>query len=195
MKKSFHILFIGNSYTYYHNMPETYFKKAAEEAGYHATVTAVTKGGAYLHQYADPKHEQGKRLRQVIGGKKYDIVVIQDQSLNPIKNENDFLDGVRDMKALIDAEHFVLYATWGRNIGSPTLEELALTREEMTEKLSMAYNKAAKRHDMRVAEVGKAFLHYEPRDDLYDEDRSHPSALGSKVAAGVIWEAVRAYLE
>lgn len=195
MKKSLNILFVGNSYTYYNDMPEAYFKKAAEEAGYHVTVTAITKGGAYLHQYADPEHERGKRLRQEIDGRHYDIAVIQEQSLNPIKDESDFLDGVRDMKALIDAEHFVLYATWGRNMGSATLEELALTRAEMTEKLSLAYNKAAKLYDMRVAEVGKAFLHYEPRNDLYDEDLSHPSAIGSAIAAGVIWETVRSYFE
>ena len=195
MKKSFDILFVGNSYTYYNDMPEIYFKKAAEEAGCHVTVTSITKGGAYLYQYADPEHEQGKRLRREINGKKYDVVVIQEQSVNPIKDESSFINGVRDIKALIDAKHFVLYATWGRNIGSATLAELALTREEMTEKLSMAYNKAAKLYDMRVAEVGKAFLDYEPRNDLYDEDRSHPSAIGSRVAASVIFETVRSYLE
>ena len=195
MKKSFDILFIGNSYTFFNDMPETCFKKAAEEAGYDVTVTAITKGGAYLYQYADSEHEQGKRLRQAISGKKYDVVVIQEQSLNPIKDESSFLNGVRDIRELIDSEHFVLYATWGRNIGSATLAELALTREEMTEKLSIAYNKAAKLYDMRVAEVGKAFLDYEPRNDLYHEDRSHPSAIGSRVAASVIFETVRSYLE
>lgn len=172
--------------------PRLALKKAAEEAGYDVTVTAITKGGAYLYQYADSEHEQGKRLRQAISGKKYDVVVIQEQSLNPIKDESSFLNGVRDIRELIDSEHSVLYATWGRNIGSATL---ALTREEMTEKLSIAYNKAAKLYDMRVAEVGKAFLDYEPRNDLYNEDRSHPSAIGSRVAASVIFETVRSYLE
>ena len=133
MKKSFDVLFIGNSYTYFNDMPETCFKKAAEEAGYDVTVTAITKGGAYLYQYADSEHEQGKQLRQAISGKKYDVVVIQEQSLNPIKDESSFLNGVRDIRELIDSEHFVLYATWGRNIGSAKLAELALTRVEMTE--------------------------------------------------------------
>ena len=195
MQKSFDILFVGNSYTYYNDMPEIYFKKAAEEAGYDVTVTAITKGGAYLYQYADSEHERGKQLRQAISGKKFDVVVIQDQSVNPIKDENSFLKGVRDIKALIDAEHFVLYATWGRNVESPTLEKLALTREEMTEKLSQAYNKAAELHGMRVAEVGKAFLQYEPRNNLYNKDHSHPSAIGSAIAARVIFETVRSYLE
>ena len=193
MKKSINVLFVGNSYTYYNDMPEAYFKKVAEEAGYSVTVTAITKGGAYLHQYADPEHEQGKRLRQEIEGKKYDFAVIQEQSLNPIKDEKGFLNGVGDVKALIDAKHFVLYATWGRNVGSPELEELALTREEMTEKLSLSYNKAAKLHGMQVAEVGKAFLSYRSRNDLYNEDCSHPSPIGSAIAARVIFETISSF--
>ena len=192
MKKSLNVLFVGNSYTYYNDMPENCFKKVAAEAGCNVTVTAVTKGGAYLYQYADPEHEQGKLLRQKISGQHYDVAVIQEQSVNPIINEELFLNGVRDMKMLIDAERFVLYATWGRNIGSPRLEELGMTREEMTERLSLAYNKAAQLYDMSVAEVGKAFLHYDSRDDLYDQDRSHPSAIGSTVAAHVIFETIKA---
>lgn len=193
MKKSFNILFIGNSYTYYNDMPESYFKKAAEKAGYDVTVTAITKGGAYLYQYADNDYEQGKQFRQKTIGRHYDVAVIQEQSLNPLRNEDGFLDGVRDMRTLINADHFVLYATWGRNEGSLQLEELGMTREEMTEKLSIAYNKAAKLYDLRVAEVGKTFLRYEPRDDLYDQDGSHPSTIGSKIAARVIFEAMKPY--
>lgn len=67
--------------------------------------------------------------------------------------------------------------------------ELGLTREEMTEKISISYNKSGKLYGARVAEEGKAFLEYSKdndKDDLYDPDKSHPSAIGSKVAARVI---------
>lgn len=107
--------------------------------------------------------------------------------------KNAFWGGVRDVMKLIDADHFVLYATWGRNIGNKRLEELGLSTEEMAKKLSCAYNKAAKLCGMRVAEVGKAFLDYEPRCDLYKEDNSHPSEIGSAIAARVIFETVRSY--
>jgi hypothetical protein len=65
----------------------------------------------------------------------------------------------------------------------------------MTERLSLSYNKAAELYGMGVAEVGKAFLRYEPRCELYDPDNSHPSAIGSGIAARVIFEAARACLE
>ena len=195
MEKSLNILFIGNSYTYYNDMPGFYFKKVAEESGDNVNVTAVTHGGAYLYQYADQEYELGRKLRQIISGQHYDVAVIQEQSVNPIKNEESFINAVREIKSLVDAEHFVLYATWGRNIGSSILTELAVTREEMTEKLSIAYNKAAILCGMRVAEVGKAFLDYEPRNDLYNQDNSHPSTVGSEIAARVIFETVKSIVD
>ena len=189
-EKKLRILFVGNSYTYFNKMPQTFFVQEAERAGYDVEVTEITSGGYRLCRFADPEDEEGKRLRVAVTGKHYDCAVLQEQSLNPIKNEDEFLDGVAGVKMLISAERFVLYATWGRNDGSVNLSELGLTREEMTEGLSLAYNKAGGLYGMSVAEVGKAFLEYSldhNKDDLYNPDKSHPSALGSEIAARVIF--------
>ena len=100
--------------------------------------------------------------------------------------------------SLVNAENYILYATWGRNDGSKDLAELGLTRAEMTEKLSIAHNKAAKQFGAKVAEVGKAFLAYaenNDKDDLYNPDMSHPSALGSEIAAKVIFECIMACVD
>jgi hypothetical protein len=191
-KKALNALFVGNSYTYFNDMPKTFFTKEASDAGYEISVTSITKGGYRLAQFADPENEHGKRLREAIDGQHYNVAVLQEQSINPVKNEEQFLEGVKGVKELIDADKFVLYATWGRNDGSPQLEELGMSREEMTEKLSLAYNKAGKAFGMTVAEVGKAFLEYAEsgnKDDLYNPDKSHPSAMGSEVAAKVIFKA------
>ena len=189
--KTLKILFVGNSYTFFNKMPQTAFTEEAEKAGYTVEVTEITKGGYRLSQFADPENEHGKRLRDAIDGQHYNFAVLQEQSINPIKDEAQFLSGVEGVKSLINADKFVLYATWGRNDGSPQLEELGLTREEMTEKLSLAYNKAGELYGMSVAEVGKAFFEYSKdhdKDELYNPDKSHPSAFGSSIAATVIWE-------
>lgn len=189
--KKLRVLFVGNSYTYFNKMPHTFFVDEAKAAGYDVESTEITAGGYRLCQYADPENNHGKRLRATIDGQHYDFAVLQEQSLNPIKDEAQFLAGVEGVKVLIDADKFILYATWGRNDGSPQLEELGLTREEMTEKLSLAYNKAGQIYGMDVAEVGKAFLAYAEnadKDELYNPDKSHPSPLGSSIAAKVIWE-------
>ena len=187
------VLFVGNSYTYCNQMPKVLFAELASEVGYEVEVTQVTKGGYRLCQFADPTDEWGMQLREAIDGAHYDYAVLQEQSLNPITNETQFLDGVRDVMTLISADQFVLYATWGRNDGSPDLKRLGLTCEEMTEGLSAAYNKAGQLFGARVAEVGKAFLAYaeeHTRDALYIEDNSHPSQIGSAIAARVILESM-----
>lgn len=192
-EKKLRILFVGNSYTYYNKMPQTFFADEAERAGYDVEVAEITRGGYRLCQFADPENEEGKRLREAVLDRSFDCAVLQEQSLNPIKNEEEFLSGVGKVKALIEADRFVLYATWGRNDGSTNLEELGLTRQEMTERLSLAYNKAGGLYGMSVAEVGKAFLEYSldhNKDDLYNPDKSHPSAVGSEIAARVIFDKV-----
>lgn len=192
-QKLFKVLFVGNSYTFYNDMPEVLFTDIAKKEGYNFEVTKVTKGGYRLCQFADPENEHGKRLRETIDGRHYDFAVIQDHSLSTIINEPQFLEGVKDVMSLISADRFILYATWGRNDQSEKLNELGLTREEMTEKISIAYNKAAKLYSATVAEVGKAFLEYSllnDKDELYNKDNSHPSEIGSRIAAKEILKTI-----
>lgn len=192
-KNKLNVLFVGNSYTYYNDMPSAYFAPMAEECGYEAEVMSITRGGYRLCQFADPCNEEGARLRRETDGKHFDFAVLQEHSVNPIKDEDGFIKAVGDVASLISADKFILYATWGRNDGSETLDQLGLTREEMTAKLSEAYNKAADKYGMQVAEVGKAFLERSRSgntDELYDPDKSHPSAIGSEIAARVILERI-----
>ncbi len=185
------VLFIGNSYTFFSDMPHAIFAPMAQQAGYPCTVTAVTHGGYFLYQFADPENEEGKRLRETIAGKYYDAVILQDHSVGPIFKRDEFERAVGDLIALLDgqADQFVLYATWGRHPDSPDLARFGLTHPEMTEKLSKAYNEVGTRYGIKVAEVGKAFAERRaahPEDELYDPDRTHPSKLGSTVAAETI---------
>ena len=70
------VLFIGNSATYVHDLPQTLFR-LADQAGYHIEVTSVVKGGYMLSQHADPDTEHGRKvLREIRRG--YDVVFLQD---------------------------------------------------------------------------------------------------------------------
>ena len=188
MKK---ILFVGNSYTYYNDMPQQIFAPKAAAAGLDVEVTAVTRGGWTLEKFADPQNEEGQRLRAVIAGQHYDYVVLQEQSCRPVTEPEKFFAGVAALKELLSgqAERFVLYATWGRKPGNGKLAELGLTNEEMTEQLAAAYEKAGKRFGMPVAHAGHAFAKYRarhPEVELYDPDGSHPAFKGSEIAAEAI---------
>lgn len=193
MKKK--ILFIGNSYTYYHDMPERIFAPMAKEAGFDFEVQAVTHGGYKLAWFADPENEEGKRLRHVVEGRHYDWIVLQDHSLSTILDPGEFFGGIRSMKTLLEdkTDKFVLYATWGRKPGCETLNEIGMTNEEMTRHIAEHYSEAGQRFGMTVAHVGRAFADYirENSDaELYFHDLHHSSELGSTVAARTILEAI-----
>ena len=47
------ILFIGNSATYFNDMPTAIFAPMCEAAGYDVEVTAITKGGYCLAGHVD----------------------------------------------------------------------------------------------------------------------------------------------
>lgn len=186
MKKK--ILFVGNSYTYFHDMPERIFAPMAKDAGLDVEVQAVTHGGYKLCWYADPENPEGKRLRSVVEGRHYDYIVLQDHSLSTIVNPGDFFGGLRALKELLQphTDSFVLYATWGRKPGSKTLEDNGWTNSGMTQGLREAYSRAAEQLDAEVSNVGLCFyrvLSGHPEIELYNPDLSHPSYAGSCLAA------------
>lgn len=192
-----YILFVGNSYTYYNEMPQKLFAEKSAARGEDFHVTAVTRGGYKLSQFADPENDEGKRLREVIRGKHFDWVVLQDQSCNPLADPEDFLRGVAGLQELLAEQtgNFVLYATWGRKPGSAIPAPLTVDSVEMTRGLAAAYEVAGARFGMKVAHVGKAFaahLQAHPEAELYDPDCSHPSLLGSELAAETILQTILA---
>ena len=185
------ILFIGNSYTYYHDMPECIFAPMAKAAGVDVEVQAVTHGGYKLEWFADPENEEGKRLRSVVEGRHYDCIILQDHSLSTILDPGGFFDGIRKLKTLLEGktDRFILYATWGRKPGCETLERIGMTNAEMTRHIAEFYDEAGQRFDMAVAHVGKAFAEYareHPEEELYFTDLHHSSVLGSTIAARTI---------
>lgn len=194
MKK---ILFIGNSYTYFHDMPTEIFAPLAREDGEPVLVSSVTRGGVQLLQFTDPDGDLGKKLSDAIRGQHFHWIVLQEQSVTPFREEETFRTGLRILKPLLApyTENFLLYATWGRRPGHKFLQETGLSTQEMTALLADAYDRAGAEFGMTVAHAGKAFLQYReahPEAELYHEDGTHPSPLGSRIAAETIWSTMKA---
>ena len=192
-KMNYSILFIGNSYTYYNDMPTAIFEKMATAAGYTVAVTAITKGAWTLEKFADPKDEYGAKVEAALSGeKKYDIVILQEQSLRPAINSEKFDAAVENLAERIrkTGASPMLYATWGRHSVSPDLEKQGLTNETMTYKLAAAYAAIGEKLDIPVAHAGLAFFDIytgESGIDLYNPDLSHPSYAGSYLAAATLY--------
>ena len=179
MKK---VLFLGNSFTYYYDLPAQ-----VEKASYGSLVChSITRGGAYLNAYKTPSDELYVRLCEIQAENEYDYVVLQEQSLNAVVNFNDYLSSVKNLKSLLGKAKILIYQTWSYKDGSPLLESTGMSYTEMTDKLESAANRAAAEIGAEVVPVGRVFYQTVMSGsdiELYDADALHPSEAGVALAA------------
>lgn len=176
------ILMLGNSFTYFHDMPQILSHLLGCE------VVAHTRGGAYLAEQFNPETEMGAKTFKALQEEKWDYVVLQEQSNAPALKREAFQ---RSAKALCDLIHQngakpLFYASWAYREGSEMLTSTGLTFDEMHNALYDSYHAAAEAGNALVADVGVAFRAVREQADVYENDDYHPSAAGSVLAACVI---------
>lgn len=186
------ILFIGNSYTYYNDMP-TLFSRLCGCNGKQAQVFSVTKGGRRLHENLDSSDETTRQLEAVAAQKKMDVYVLQEHSTLPLLDFQRFSANVTGLMEKLGPARYVLYQTWGRKTGSAFLEEQKLSTRTMALRLQDAYRKVAETAGADRAPVGLCFWQVSenhPEIELYDPDLTHPSYEGSCLAALVHYRTI-----
>ena len=170
------VLYIGNSYTYYFRMPAVVAAMAKGSEGARPVQSRVVVApGATLQS-----HWESGEAQAAIRERQWDYVVLQEQSLRPIRDFERMLQYAR----LLDEEirrhgaRTVLFATWARQ-GYPAMQD----------RLDAAYQRVALDLNAQVAPVGRVWQATLVADDtvrVFDEDGSHPSAAGSYLVACVI---------
>lgn len=192
------ILFIGNSYTFWHDLPQL-FKNVAKSAGIEVNVDSVTRGGYSLNQFSNENDQSvgseteikdmgnGSLVAQKLKENKYDIVFLQDFSTQAINNLQYFYIGVYRMNEKVkeNGATSILYQTWARKEGSSTLSN-GLTVESMTMRIAANYNVMGEALGVPVSPVGIAFyncVNEYSEIELYDDDKTHPSLAGHYLAA------------
>lgn len=207
------VLFIGNSYTFGNDLPQMYRRVVSSlpDAPESVTVDSVTAGGRRLVEHAQDAATESHRLNQVLSvdGPAWTHVVLQEQSQIP-----GFSDGQPDYDASLDAmgvlatriaplgATVVPFMTWGRRTGDVLNPDLYPDYPTMQNRLAAGYralaaHAAAAGATVTIAPVGLAFSEIydeggaEPLDPaglfwrLYVNDGSHPSPLGTYLAACV----------
>ncbi|MBQ8654144.1 MAG: SGNH/GDSL hydrolase family protein [Clostridia bacterium] len=176
------ILMLGNSFTYYNDMPRLLSAMTGWE------VVSHTRGGARLAEHLNPETELGARTLPALQNEKYDYVVLQEQSRAPFAESEAFRRSVRELCSLIrqNGAKPLLYATWAYRDGTEKLASTGLTYEEMDAALYAAYHQAAEENSALVADAGRAFSAARGLIDLYQPDDYHPSPAGSVLAAQAI---------
>ena len=186
------ILFIGNSYTYFFDLPSL-FADLCRANGHDVRVDSVTAGGRELHECLTEFHSDlnvgdplGKKISELLEEVEYDVLILQEQSCLPYHNPELFFAGAVGLSTIIGAWRTILYATWGRMDGSEDLDYFGWTRLSMTQGLYDSYCHAAQLVHGEVSPVGLCFaalVESHPEINLYDPDKSHPSYAGTCVAA------------
>jgi len=194
-KDSTRVLFIGNSYTHYHNMPKT-VQEIAVTQQMKLAYTDFTPGGSRLVQ-----HLNNPEVVQAIKRGNWDFVILQEQSSAPAYTSEQVAETVYPAASSLDSlvhvynknAKVIFYMTWGHKDGCLRPMEnypLINTYKGMQERLKISYLEMTYRNNAWCAPVGMAWQRVrEERPDyiLYWPDRTHPSPLGSYLAANVIF--------
>ena len=169
------VLFIGNSHTYLHFMPQM-LEKLAKAAGRELITDQITGEGAGLQW-----HWNNGPTREKIRSRQWDFVVLQDRSGGPLEDLNGFQTHARLLNEEIRAleAETIFYMTW------------AIKSRPHTQKiLTDAYGQIAAELGAGLAPVGLAWEKARARDpaiDLHHLDGRHANPVGAYLAACVFY--------
>ena len=173
------ILFIGNSFTSYHDLPKMVADLA--EAGGQRPVRyeSQTPGGYTLEQHWKDR----KALPRIQSGR-WDFVVLQDQSEAPILRRDAMFEYGKKFDAEIKKQRAktILYETWALQ-----------NKPDQQTAISKAYEGLSKELNARLAPVGNAWqtaLGSDKKLVLHDTDQKHPNAAGTYLAACVFYATI-----
>ena len=178
------VLFLGNSFTYYNDLPAV-FAQLCKKMGMDVSVSSITKGGASLREFLNEENQIAIQLQQALS-ESWDVVVLQEQSFRPIGNSEAFLTAAEEIGSKFPVSQLFFYQTWAYRDCSQKLQEKELSYAEMHEGLKRSYYEAATRCGGTVVPVGDLFCRIWMQGsplDLYRQDDFHPSLMGTYLAA------------
>ena len=188
------ILFIGNSYTYYNNMPSI-LSDIATSFGNNVSHAAQTPGGATFSSHAN-----NNNTYNAMNSENWDYVVLQAQSQEPsfpfgqVNTQTlPFAMQLADSaQAISTCSQAMFFMTWGRQNGDPQWDSIN-TFDKMNDRLRLAYLRFADSSNASVSPVGVAWQYVRenyPNINLYAGDGSHPSYAGSYLTACTFYASI-----
>ena len=188
------VLFIGNSYTYFNNMPQI-LSDIATSFGNNVSHASQTPGGATFSAHANSNNTYN-----AMNSEDWDYVVLQGQSQEPsfpygqVNSQTlPFAMQLADSaQAISTCSQAMFFMTWGRQNGDPQWDSIN-TFDKMNERLRLAYLRFADSSNASVSPVGVAWKYVRdnhPNINLYTGDGSHPSYAGSYLAACTFYASI-----
>lgn len=197
--QNYDVLFLGNSYTFYNNMPDL-VSQIALSLDDTLNPTSNTPGGWRLENHA----EQNSSSLQLLNQQKWDYVVIQAQSQEPsfppsqVEQETyPYAQSlVESILANDSCSEPMFFMTWGRKngdalngVGYPAIA----TYQGMQSRLRNSYLEMGFDNNSSVSPVGMAWkksIEQNPEFELFSGDESHPNLAGSYLTACVFYSSI-----
>jgi len=188
------VLWLGNSYTFYNDLPVMVAKLAAAQG------KSVLYSNHTESSWSWKMHAESQLTMELIQSQAWDVVVLQEQSRKPAYPAQTVCeDSIRHLASLVVAIKannpdtiLQFYLTWGRPFGSsedcPTYPEFC-DFPSMQAALTTSYRAfACQNPSARIAPVGESFATYWGKDNflsLYKNNGGdhHPSLAGSYLSA------------
>ena len=183
------VLFLGNSYTQYNNLPSLVAQSAT------STNDVLIHDSNLIGGYSLEQHATNQTSLSKINGNQWDYVVLQDQSQKPafpINYVNTFVFPYAIQLTNLIKQNYacsvpLFYTTWGKKNGDPQIcQNGQCTYEVMDNLLQQRYRSMAETNKGVISPVSQVWRYLRennPTIELYNSDNSHPSLAGSMAAA------------
>lgn len=190
------VLFIGNSYTHYNNMPKL-LEQMAESKGVKIEVAMDAKSNHTFQM-----HAKRPELYNSIRSTKWDYIVLQGFS-REFAQDKAIMDtaSLPYLKQLLDSIYInnsctnvLLYQTWGYDDGYKA-DSLGIdwSFQSMSDRIHEGYIYASEQFNLAIVPVGKVWETVKenyPFIQLYQTDKQHPSVAGSYLVASCFYAAL-----
>jgi len=188
------VLFVGNSQTYFNNMPDLF--DSLSESGGRPLITGMSAPGGYTLE----QHTNDSTTISMIEQGNWHYVVLQEQSQIPTINHwrfNSMYPATRRLDSTITQhnESTTFFMTWGWKYGGQMIyngdsSPFFVNYFHMQESVRVAYESIASELSATLCPVGMAWARARTIDtlvDLWMPDNYHPTLKGSYLAACVFY--------
>jgi len=173
------ILFIGNSFTFYWNLPSQ-VEKMSIEIGLNWKVKHISIPSATLQI-----HWNNQDLKSLLESEKFDHIIIQEHSSTPLENQDLTKTYFEKIMSLIpESTQVHFFSTWMY----PSIQYLNVKNDEFP--IEKNIQEIIKGYDVKIIPVGRAFKLFNekyPFFKLLMEDDKHPNSNGSYLASCIIF--------
>ena len=170
-KDTVKVLFVGNSFTYFYNLPQVVQAMSEFSKSVHLETRHSLVGGSTLSQHLNG--ENGTRTLEILETQQFDYVVLNHHSLATIQGKDSFFEVSKKMVELVKSKNAipVFMQTWAYESNPLMLQVIEQAYRNMGEALGVDIIACGE----LFAEVRK----WRPDLVLFDDDDKHPSKHGT----------------